>query len=324
MSRKHKKLTPDERDKIALWRAQKAGIREIARKLGRSSSSIHDELKRNRFGKYYVAITAQAKAEKRKSTAGRRQPLKNAITYSYVLEKLRLGWSPEQIAGRLEREHGHSVISHEAIYQYVYASENTDKKLWEYLPRKQKRRKKKYGRKSQRGHIPDRVSIHDRPAEVETRAVAGHWEGDSIEGKAHKSGVHTQVERKTRVTLAAKLHHLTSEETLKAQNFLFSWLPKQIKKSTTLDNGKEFYFHKKFELPVFFADPYSSFQRGTNENTNGLLRRYFPKGTDFTQITQDEINEVVQELNNRPRKCLHYATPIEKFTVELRNCSDST
>jgi IS30 family transposase len=324
MSRKHTQLSPAERDKIALWKAKKVGIREIARRLERSPSSIHDELKRNRFGEYYVSITAQAKAEKRKSQAGKREPLKDAVTYSYVLEKLGWGWSPEQISGRLEREKGQQVISHEAIYQFIYAEENKERKLWEKLPRKQKRRKKKYGRKSQRGHIPDRVSIHERPSEVETRKVVGHWEGDSVEGKAHKSGVHTQVERKTRITLIAKLNNLTSEETLNAQKYLFSWLPKQLKKSTTNDNGKEFYFHQQFELPVYFADPYSSFQRGTNENTNGLLRRYFPKGTDFTPITQEELNDVAQELNNKPRKCLGFATPAEEFIVELRKCSDST
>lgn len=324
MSRKHHKLLPNERDQIAVWRAARIGIREIARRLKRSPSSIHDELKRNRFGKFYVAIHAQAKAAKRKSAAGARQPLKNVATYSYVLEKLRLGWSPEQIAGRLRREYGQKVISHEAIYQYIYAEENSGRKLWEYLPRKQKRRKKKYGRKSQRGHITDRVSIHDRPLEVEARMIAGHWEGDSVEGKAHQSGVHTQVERKTRLMLVAKLNNLTSEETLRAQKYLFSWLPTQIKKSTTVDNGKEFYYHKQFNLPVYFADPYSSFQRGTNENTNGLLRRYFPKGTDFALISQEELNEVAQELNNRPKKCIDYATPAELFAVELHKCSDST
>jgi len=161
------------------------------------------------------------------------------------------------------------------------------------------------------------VSIHERPLEVENRNVTGHWEGDSVEGKAHKGGIHTQVERKTRLLLATKIDDLTSKETLKAQKKLFSWLPKELKKSTTVDNGKEFYYHQNFELPVFFADPYSSFQRGTNENTNGLLREYFPKKTDFTKITQNEINEVVKEINNRPRKCLQFNTPVEEFRKEL-------
>ncbi len=321
---KQSKITAVERDKIALWSSRNKSLRWIAQKIDRNVSTISREIARNSWGHYYVAIHAQAKATKRKSAAGKRQPLKNAGTFSYVLEKLRMGWSPEQIAGRLQRENGLKVISYEAIYQYIYAEENSAKKLWEYLPRKQKRRRKKYGRKSQRGHIPDRVSIHDRPLEVEDRMIAGHWEGDSVEGKAHHGGLHTQVERKTRMTLVAKLDNLTSEETLKAQKFLFSWLPNQMKKSTTVDNGKEFYYHKHFNLPVYFADPYSSFQRGTNENTNGLLRRYFPKGTDFAHISQVEINEVVSELNNKPKKCLDFATPAELFAVELRKCCDST
>lgn len=302
---------------MAMWRAQGIGVREMARRLDREHSSVSRELRRNRFGEHYVAIHAQAKACKRRSNAGERQPLKEPEVYSYVLDKLRCGWSPEQISGRLELEQGKKVISHEAIYQFIYAEENKDKKWWEYLRRKQKTRRKKYGRKSQKGKIPGRVSIHERPEEVETRMVIGHWEGDSVEGKSHKGGVHTQVERKTRVLLATKLDDLTSDETLRAQKKLFTWLPEELKKSTTVDNGKEFYLHQKFEVPVFFADPYSSFQRGTNENTNGLLREYFPKKTDFTNITQEDINEVVREINNRPRKCLHFKTPVEEFRKEL-------
>ena len=315
--RKHTKISPQERDEIARLKAEGCSVREIARRLGRNAASISRELKRNRFGEHYVAIHAQAKAFKRKSKAGHRQPLKDPKIYSYVLEKLRFGWSPEQIAGRLELEEGTKVISHESIYQFIYAEENKEKKWWEYLRRKQKTRRKKYGRKTQKGKIPGRVSIHERPEEVETRNVIGHWEGDSVEGKAHRGGVHTQVERKTRLLLAAKLEDLTSGETLRAQKKLFTWLPKGVKKSTTVDNGKEFYFHQKFEVPVFFADPYSSFQRGTNENTNGLLREYFPKKTDFTHIAQEEIDEVVKEINNRPRKCLKFRTPVEEFRKEL-------
>lgn len=314
---KHTKITPQERDEIARLKAVGCSVREIARRLNRNAASISRELKRNRFGEHYVAIHAQNKASRRKSRAGHRQSLKEPAVYSYVVEKLRCGWSPEQIAGRLELEEGRKVISHEAIYQFVYAAENKDKKWWEYLRRKQKARRKKNGRKSQKGKIPGRVSIHERPAEVETRAVVGHWEGDSVEGKAHRGGIHTQVERKTRVLLASKLDDLTSGETLRAQKQLFAWLPTEMKKSTTVDNGKEFTSHQNFELPVFFADPYSSFQRGTNENTNGLLREYFPKKTDFTDITQEEIDEVIREINNRPRKCLQFRTPVEEFRKEL-------
>ena len=314
---KFKHFSDHERDQIAIWKAQSVGVREMARRLGREHSSVSRELKRNNFGEYYVAIHAKAKTESRVRRARLRPILKDAQTYAYVLEKLRLGWSPEQIAGRLELEQGRKIISHESIYQFIYAEENKDKKWWEYLRRKQKTRRKKYGRKSQKGKIPGRGSIHERPKEVENRGVIGHWEGDSVEGKTHKGGVHTQVERKTRLLLATKLDDLTSGETLRAQKKVFAWLPEELKRSTTVDNGKEFYFHQEFELPVFFADPYSSFQRGTNENTNGLLREYFPKKTDFTHITQEEIDDVVKEINNRPRKCLQFKTPVEEFRKEL-------
>lgn len=313
-----KQFSPQERDQISLWRAQGSGIREMARRLGRSHTSVSRELKRNRFGEHYVAIYAQSRSRKRRNTTKKRQPLKHPEIYSYVVEKLRSGWSPEQISGRLELEQGKKVISHECIYQFIYSPANKHKRWWEYLRRKQKTRQKKFGRKAQKSKIPGRMSIHDRPADVATRQTIGHWEGDSVEGKAHQNGIHTQVERKTGVLLAAKLTDLTSAETLQAQKKLFAWLPETVKKSMTVDNGKEFYLHQQFELPVYFADPYSSWQRGTNENTNGLLREYFPKKTDFSAITQAELNQVVQEINNRPRKRLHFKTPVEEFRKELR------
>ena len=317
------KFTSRERDQLAILFAQKLSQREIARRLKRNVSTISRELKRNRFGNHYVAIHAQAKTAKRKSLAGKRHPLKNDTTYAYVLEKLRWGWSPEQIAGRLQLEQGEKVISHEAIYQFIYAERNREKKLWEKLPRKQQRRRKKDGRTAQRGHIADRVSIHERPQEVETRQVVGHWEGDSVEGKAHKGAIHTQVERKTRLLCAVKMDDRTKEATFLAQQIIFAHLPAPLKKSTTVDNGKEFTLHKQFALPVFFADPYSSFQRGTNENTNGLLRRYLPKKTDFSTLTQEELNDIVKEINTRPRKCLDFHSPSEIFTQEFRKCCDS-
>jgi len=321
MATDKRRITAVERDQIAVLRATGCGVRVIARALGRSPSSISEELKRNSFGEYYVAIHAQAKATRRKHEAGKRQPLKNAFVYGYVREKLRQGWSPEQISGRLRLEYPDDEakqIHWESIYRYIYEETNTDKKLWEYLPRKQKKRKKKYGRKAQRCRIPDRVSIHQRPAEVKTRQVFGHWEGDSIEGKAHKGGVHTQVERKTRFTLAQLIINLTAEETMKAQCQMFRNLPKEAKKSTTVDNGKEFTKHKQFELPVFFADPYSSWQRGTNENSNGLIRRYIPKKTDVRKIEQSELDDMIEEINNKPKKCLGFYKPQEAFERELQ------
>lgn len=320
MSKQHTKLTALERELISVWLHQNISKREIARRLNRSDSTIQAEIKRNNWQGHYVAIHAQSVADKRKVAAGKRHPLKNKSVYKYVIKKLRSGWSPEQIAGRLRlKKPGNSYwhICHETIYQHIYSKDNQEKKLWEYLPRKQKKRRKKYGRKSQRVRIPDRIPIHHRPEEVEDRLVFGHWEGDSIEGRAHKGGIHTQVERKTRFLQAQLVATLTADAAVSAQTKIFKPLPTKAKQSTTVDNGKEFTHHQQFELPVYFCDPYASWQKATNENTNGLIRRYLPKGTDLSTITQQELNDIVEELNNRPRKCLGFHTPREAFEKEL-------
>jgi len=324
MSKKHKKIQPDERDKISIWLAQDISIREIGRRLGRSPGSISDEIKRNSFKGHYVAIHAQSKANNRAKESRKRHPLKNSSVYSYVMKKLRSGWSPEQISGRLalkKPDNPHWQIHHETIYRYIYDPENKAKELWEYLPRKQKRRKKKYGRKTHRSRIPDRISIHQRPESVENRQEFGHWEGDSIESKNHKGGIHTEVERKTRFMIASFVKDLTAGETTNKASQMFRGLPKQAKKSTTLDNGKEFVKHKGFGIPTYFCDPYSSWQRGTNENSNGLIRRYLPKKTDFSKFEQWELNDMITEINNRPRKCLGYYKPREAFERELQSIS---
>lgn len=289
MEKRHCKLTAIEREKIAIYLSQKLSKRSIAKKLDRSDSSIRDEVKRNRFGDYYVAVHAQARSEKIKSKSSKRHPLKNKSVYKFVLKKLHSAWNPKQIAGRLKLEHPSNSYWHihfETIYRFIYAKENQAKNLFEYLPRKQKRRKKKYGRTAQRSRIPDRVSIHDRPSEIESRLEFGHWEGDSVESKAHRGGMHTEVERKTRFTMAELISTLSAEETADRAKAMFKRLPTQAKLNSTLDNGKEFVKHKQFGIPIYFADPYSSWQRGTNENTNGLIRMYLPKKTDFSQVTQ--------------------------------------
>lgn len=324
MGKIHIKLTAFEREKISIWLAQKVSKREIARRLRRSDSTIRDEIKRNSFGEHYVAVHAQARAEKRVVKARHRHPLKNKSVYRYVLRKLRSGWSPEQISGRLKLRKPNNPyweISYECIYQFIYHKNNKHKQLWEYLPRKQKRRRKKHGRKAQRSRIPDRVSIHDRPKEIESRLVFGHWEGDSIESKNHQGGIHTEVERKTRFMMAKFVKDLTAKETANKAAQMFCNLPEAAKKSTTLDNGKEFTKHKQFNIPTFFADPYASWQRGTNENSNGLIRRYLPKKTDFSKYEQWELDDMIEEINNRPRKCLGYRTPQEAFDEELKSIS---
>jgi len=241
-----------------------------------------------------------------------------------------MGWSPEQISGRLVIDYPDDRtmrIGHETIYRYIYSSEQSEQKLWEYLPRKQKKRRKHSGRKVQRSRIPDRVSIKHRPEPVNSRDEFGHWEGDSVEGRrTDGDGIHTEVERLSRKLLASKVSRITAEETARAQLALFSNLPSLARLSTTLDNGKENTKHtalKTLGMTTYFADPYSSWQRGTSENTNGLLRRYLPKQTDFTKLSQNDLDDIVCEINNRPRKVLGFYTANEVYYEQLHNAGVS-
>jgi transposase, IS30 family len=326
MKNTHCKLTAPERKLIATWLEKGISNKEVGRRLCRHPTTIANEIKRNSFKyKYYEPLHAQERAEKRKKRAWKaKQPLKNKHVYSYVMERLKWGWSPEQISGRLKKDYSNDEywhISHEAIYQYIYHPDNKEKSLWEYLRRKQRRRVKKHGRKSQRVQIPDRVSIHDRPKVIDQRKQVGHWEGDSIVGKDHQNGLHTEYERVMSFTRIEKLNRLNSDETVKAFNQIFNPLPKNLKRSTTLDNGLEMTQHLKLRnkgTMTYFADPYASHQRGGNENANLWIRYYFPKGTDFSKVSIEEIKEVEWELNNRPRKRLNYSTPQELFNNYLK------
>lgn len=330
-------IAPWERDRIAVLLAQRVKISEIGRNLSRSKSSISEEIERNRRwdpGKQcfvYEAIFAQEETNKRMVKRRKRPLMKNKWLYRYVIDHLREGWSPEQIEGRLKLEYGddyHKTIGHEAIYQYVYHPQTKEDAFWEYLPRKQKKRKKQNGRSVHHSRIPERVSIHLRPEAINDRTQFGHYEGDTVEGKRSRGdGIHTEVERVSRTTFAVKVDAITSEETLKAQRKIFQQLPSDARQSTTLDNGREHHLHKSLEkelgVKAYFADPYSSWQRGTNEYHNGLIRRYLPKGTDFSTVTQEELDDIVWEINNRPRKVLKFKTPLEVFSKHIANCSDS-
>jgi IS30 family transposase len=303
----------------------------------------------------YEPIHAQHVAQERKQNAWyAKQPLKNKKIYSYVLRHLRISWSPEQIAGRLKYEdHPDDStwhICHETIYQFIYKKKtdqtkqgilqqsvlnkrlagkekqivtvtDKDQPLYEYLRRKQTKRRKRNGRKVHRSHIPDRISIHKRPRIVARRKQFGHWEGDSIVGDKHASGLHTEYERVASYTRIEKVIRITALETVIASKKIFNSLPEKARKSTTLDNGPENHGHTELKrdlsMQTYFADPYSSWQRGGNENCNLWIRYYFPKGTDFSTITDEELKDVEWELNNRPRKRLKFKTPQEVFDFHL-------
>ena len=363
---KHTKITKTERELLSQWKKVGVANKECARRLNRSVITIRRELKRNRtrvqidannWEYIYEPIHAHHVAMERKQHAfSAKQPLKNKKIYAYVLEHLRGGWSPEQIAGRLKNvDHPDDKswhISHEAIYAFIYKKKTDETKqgikqksildkrlfgkekqlltvtdanrpLWEYLRRKQKRRRKRGGRKVHRVRIPDRVSIHNRPKIISKRKQFGHWEGDSIVGDKHASGLHTEYERVSSLIRVELVNRLTAAEAVKAGKKIFGPLPQKARRSTTLDNGSENTDHMELKIAygiqAYFADPYSSWQRGGNENCNLWIRYYFPKGTDFSKITDEELKDVEWELNNRPRKRLKFKTPQEVFTEYLNH-----
>ena len=328
-------------------------VSTIGRELQRNKTRVRMEKEKTLV---YEPLHAQHAAEERKQNAWlAKKPLKNKKTYQYVTEHLRESWSPEQIAGRLkEVDHPDDPSWHicmETIYAFIYKKKTDQTKqgikqqsildkrksgkdkavitmtdherpLYEYLRRKQVRRWTKGGRKAQRVRIPDRVSIHDRPQIIAKREQFGHWEGDSIVGRNHASGLHTEYERVSSMTKFERLDRITAEQMISAAKKIFTPLPRHARRSTTLDNGSEHTKHKQLQTDVqmetYFADPYSSWQRGGNENCNLWIRYYFPKKTDFSTISDEELKDVETELNNRPRKRLKFKTPQEVFDSYLK------
>lgn len=298
-------LTREERYQI--YALKKAGHKqhEIAKLLERSKSTISRELARNRGGRGYRPKQAQWLAEGRRAVNARTI---DDATWQFAQDMLLEQWSPEQISGQI-------AISPETLYQRVYADKRAGGLLWKNL-RCQKKRRKRYGKAERRGTIPNRLSIEDRPAIVETRSRIGDWEADTVIGKNHKQAIVSIVERKSGFTLIRKVERKTALAVSQAMIGLLKPYQKKVH-TITSDNGKEFAGHEeiasKLKADFYFAHPYASWERGTNENTNGLIRQYFPKNRDFTTITQQEIDMAMERLNNRPRKRLGYQTPSQVF-----------
>jgi IS30 family transposase len=323
---KFKQLTIEEREIIQEMWWKKESVREIARRLSRNPSSISRELRKNfPLKKRYTPRLAHERALKNRTSRGRTLRLKNQFIRRKTIEWLKEGYSPEQISGRLEEEHK-QYISHEAIYQYVYSQVHRDgygymkpgyHDLRQYLKRRHKRRQKKGMRKSEKVPKFNGVSIEKRPKEVERRKTIGHWEGDSIVSRKSKVGLNTLVERKTGLVLISKIQNGTAEETSRAVIKRFESIPSPYRRTLTIDNGSENAgwetIEESLHMKTYFAHVYCSGERGTNENTNGLIRWYFPKGTDFATISDDDIIRVENALNNRPRKRLGWKTPLEAF-----------
>ena len=323
MGKQYNQLNLEEREQLHLLIWDKLSIRKIAKIMGRSPSTISREIERNTplIHRRYTPHLAQAKYHERKIKVRQRPRLKDPLIVEYLIEKLKIDWSPELIAGKWSKEHPELPISHEALYQYIYTSANPGdtNDLRPYLRRKHKRRKRKYIMfKTERTTISERIGIEMRPAIIETRKQYGHWEGDSVESKREqKTCLRTLVERKSRYLRMAKIDQKTAVLAAQTTIDLLGQYPRSLRRTLTQDNGTENADHKIVTKSIgtkcYFANPYHSWERGTNEQTNGLIRQYFPKGTDFATIPESEIKRVEYLLNNRPKKILNYCTPQEVF-----------
>jgi IS30 family transposase len=319
-----KHIDDNERDKIAIYHGQGLSIRKIARILKRHPSSISDEIKRNKSsdGNYY-ANSAHKKAVIRSSKQHRcNASKKDDKLWSYIHRCLVDGWSPEQICGRIKKDIDWSICP-ETIYRHIYSGQNKHLTLWVYLRRKQKIRKKKHGRRIRREIIKNRRFIDNRDTKINTRKEVGHWETDIMIGKREtKDYLNILTERKTRYVMIDKLI------TTKAINYSESLikklriLPHFFRQSITSDNGTENAGHQTtsaiLNLKYYFCHPYHSWEKGTVENTIGLLREYLPKKTSFANITNRDLQLIAELLNNRPRKCLNYLTPKEAMIKEMQ------
>ncbi len=305
-------LTQEERYQIYILKKAEYSQAAIAELLQRDKSTISRELHRNRGLKGYRPQQAHHLALMRRDD--KVPPRISRAVWQQVEVLTREEWSPEQVAGRLKDEQGVS-ISHEWIYQYIYADKHSGGDLYRHL-RCQKVRRKRYGTYDRRGIIPHQVSIDERPAIVDAKRRIGDWEGDTVIGKGHRGALVTLVERKSLFTVIRAVLRKTAEAVRKAVTQGLA--PYQNRVHTiTYDNGREFTDHegmaRDLETRIYFAHPYASWERGLNENTNGLIRQYFPKDRDLTTVTKREVEHVMDKLNHRPRKSLGFRTPYEVF-----------
>ena len=319
-----RRLTFEEREEIAWRRDRKEGVRQIARAIGRSPSTVSRELRRNLSPspRRYRAFPAHIRARERARRSRPRKLVKGSPVRAEVVRLLRLDYSPGQAAGRLRRDHPDDRamrVSHETIYQalFVQGKGSLRAEAGQALRcGRARKRRPRTGNHTGRTRIAGLVSISERPAEAADRAVPGHWEGDLIIGKGHQSAVATLAERASRFCLIIALPEgRTADKVADALADRILTLPEALRRTLTWDRGIEMAAHATFTLasgmPVYFADPHSPWQRGTNENTNGLIRYYLPKGTDLSGYTQDQLDAIADKLNTRARQTLGYRTPAE-------------
>lgn len=319
----YSQLSESDRELIFLGREKGKSIRMIAKEIGRNPATVSRELNRNKDPDgLYKPSSAQMLSKERRILANSQNHRKDPRVLNYVREKLILNWSPEQTAGRMKLDIPGFSISPETIYQYIYAKENRSLGLWVYLRRCRSRRSSWHERKPQKEKIPNRIFIDTRPRYVDQRLEYGHWETDLVLGtRTTRDAISVTVERRARYTILSKVKTASKEEKTRTTIESMGSLPPWLRRSITFDNGSENFGHEEIEkalrLSGFFCQPYSSWQIGTVENTNGLLRQYFPKRTSLADVTQRDLNLVATLLNDRPRKTLGYKTPYEVFSREL-------
>jgi len=310
----YKRVTKEERRHIYRWGQEGHNLSEIARRLERAVSTILREVARNKGKRGYRPKQAHEKAEERAKRPGPRR-FTEAVRID-AEAKLKEGWTPEIIGGRARRE-GRAWVCKETIYKHIYANAKAGGELWRHLPRARRKRRRRCPRQEGRGRgrIPNQRMIDSRPAEVETRKSVGHWEGDLINGALGTGNLVTLVERRTRYTLVGRTDSKETEEVMGVIRKLFARLPPESRLGVTFDNGKEFAGHEEFTrmtgMGVYFANPYHAWERGTSENTNGLIRRLHPKKSSFMGIGKSELKRIDRFVNDRPRKCLGWMTPAE-------------
>jgi transposase, IS30 family len=321
-TRSYRHMSAEERETLSLGLARGHSLRTMATVLRRAPSTVSREHARNAMSARYRACTAQTLAAARARQPRRPRKLLDPWLWQYVRTHLAEGCSPEQIAGRLKRAYPHDMgkqLSAETIYVglYVLPRGALRSALLAALRQARKARRPRARGTDRRGQIPHMTPMAERPAEVATRTVPGHWEGDLIKGARNGSAVGTLVERTTRLVILARMDGTDATSAREGVTKTLRHVPAPLRKTLTYDRGKEMAEHERLAarlaLRVFFADPYSPWQRGTNENTNGLLRQYLPKGTDLSGYTQRELNAIAHRLNTRPRKCLNFATPLEVY-----------
>ena len=340
MENNYKQLSMSERTFIQLALSQGVKPAEIGRELSRPSSTILRELKRNGWvrplkqkgrGRPALAGGYRALAAQTRADEGHQMPrvekrlIPGNFLWTKMINYLKIGYSPEQIAAMLKQLHPDDPTmqaSHETIYTAIYAMPRGElrKEVIGWLRHGHTKRRPRTRGEDRRGKIPDMVSIHDRPPEIDERLVPGHWEGDLIKGAFNRSSIGTLVERTTLFTVLAKMPSATTISAVEGFSHVLNRIDAQKRLSVTYDQGREMSDHQSLTeqtgVKVFFADPHSPWQRGINENTNGLLRQYFPKGTDLSEFTQEELDAVAWSLNTRPRKSMGFKCPAEMFMPE--------